>query len=139
MKDAREYLEQAYRIDKRINCKIEQINSLHMLATKTNALVSNMPGSPNKNITRMENTLVKIVSLENEINDDIDGLIDLKMDIQHAINSIDNLEYRLILEQRYLNYLTWEQIAMDLGYTVRTMYRIRDKALECMKLPGKVV
>lgn len=78
MKEARFYLEQAYRIDQRINCKIEQVSSLHSLATKANSTLTDMPGSLNRNIHRMEDIIVKIVDLENEINQDIDMLVDLK-------------------------------------------------------------
>ena len=34
MMTSKEYLSQAYRIDQRINSKIEQVSSLHDLATK---------------------------------------------------------------------------------------------------------
>ena len=50
----KEYLGQTYRIDHRINSKIDQISSLHDLATKATSTISDMPGSPNRNIHRME-------------------------------------------------------------------------------------
>ena len=73
MKAVRVYLEQAYRIDQRINCKIEQVSSLHSLATKANSTLTDMPGSPNRNIHRMEDIIVKIVEkfmwqVKNQIN-----------------------------------------------------------------------
>lgn len=40
----KEYLGQAYRIDNRINSKLEQISSLHDLATKATSTISDMPG-----------------------------------------------------------------------------------------------
>lgn len=85
MSEARNYLEQAYRIDQRINSKIEQVASLHGLATKANSTLTDMPGSPNRNIHRMEDIIVKIVDLENEINHDIDTLVDLKTEITQVI------------------------------------------------------
>ena len=39
----KEYLGQAYRIDQRINCKMEQVASLRALATKATATLSNLP------------------------------------------------------------------------------------------------
>lgn len=106
MKEARFYLEQAYRIDQRINCKIEQVSSLHSLVTKANSTLTDMPGSPNRNIHRMEDIIVKIVDLENEINQDIDMLVDLKSEIMQAIKKVDDLELQTLLEQRYLNFRT---------------------------------
>lgn len=138
MSDARTYLEQAYRIDQRINSKIEQVASLHNLATKANSTLTDMPGSPNRNIHRMEDIIVKIVDLENEINQDIDMLVDLKTEIMQVIKKVDDLELQTLLEQRYLNFRTWEQIAVDMGYNVRHLYRMHDKALKVLQVP-KVV
>lgn len=138
MSDARTYLEQAYRIDQRINSKIEQVASLHNLATKANSTLTDMPESPNRNIHRMEDIIVKIVDLENEINQDIDMLVDLKTEIMQVIKKVDDLELQTLLEQRYLNFRTWEQIAVDMGYNVRHLYRMHDKALKAVQVP-KVV
>ena len=138
MSEARTYLEQAYRIDQRINSKIEQVASLHKLATKANSTLTDMPGSPNRNIHRMEDIILKIVDLENEINQDIDMLVDLKTEIMQVIKKVDDLELQTLLEQRYLNFRTWEQIAVDMGYNVRHLYRMHDKALKAVQVP-KVV
>lgn len=135
MSDARTYLEQAYRIDQRINSKIEQEASLHNLATKANSTQTDMPGSPSRNIHRMEDIIVKIVDLENEINQDIDMLVDLKTEIMQVIKKVDDLELQTLLEQRYLNFRTWEQIAVDMGYNVRHLYRMHDKALKAVIVP----
>lgn len=139
MKAVRVYLEQAYRIDQRINCKIEQVSSLHSLATKANSTLTDMPGSPNRNIHRMEDIIVKIVDLENEINDDIDKLVDLKAEITKVIKQVDDLELQSLLEQRYLNFRTWEQIAVDMGYNVRHLYRMHDQALKKVQIPKVVI
>lgn len=134
MSEARTYLEQAYRIDQRINSKIEQVASLHNLATKANSTLTDMPGSPNRNIHKMEDIIVKIVDLENEINQDIDMLVDLKTEIMQVIKKVDDLELQTLLEQRYLNFRTWEQIAVDMGYNVRHLYRMHDKALKAVQV-----
>lgn len=126
----KEYLGQAYRIDQRINSKLEQISSLHDLATKATSTISDMPGSATRNIHRMEDIIVKIMNLEEEVNKDIDALVDLKMDITHLIKLVDNHEYQIILEQRYLCFKTWEQISVDMGYSIQHTFRLHDKALK---------
>ena len=45
--NAKEYLSQALNIDRSINSKLEQVASLHELATKATTLMSDMPGSAN--------------------------------------------------------------------------------------------
>jgi len=75
---AKEYLGQAYRLDQRINSKLEQVMSLRDLATKATSTLSDVAPSGTRNVHRMEDIIVKIVDLENEINRDIDNLVDLK-------------------------------------------------------------
>lgn len=126
---AKGYLMQAYRIDQRINSKIDQLATLKELAAKTNYTLSDMPGNPNKGISKIENTVVKIVSLGEEITREVNALLDVKRDIMDRIRGVTDPEGQLILEQRYLLFYRWEDIAGDLGYTVRQVLRIHDKAL----------
>ena len=132
---AKEFLSQAYRLDQRINDKIAQVADLNDLATKCTATLTGMPGSPTKSRESMSDVIAKIVDLQNEINADIDRLVDLKQDIVTAIKAVANLEYQTLLEKRYLRFKTWEQISVEMGYTVRTVYRMHDKALKKVQIP----
>ncbi|MFX4263108.1 hypothetical protein ACOBQJ_13050 [Pelotomaculum propionicicum] len=127
---AREYLSQAYRIDQRINSKLEQIASLRALAAKVTSTLSDMPCNPKSQTLSMENIICKMVDLENEINNDIDNLLDLKNNIVTAIKRIENPKSRMLLELRYLCFKSWEQIAVDMGYNSKYIFRLHDKALE---------
>ena len=51
---AREYLEQAYHLDQQINSKIEQVESLHALATKATATMNDSPVQQTRNAHSME-------------------------------------------------------------------------------------
>lgn len=57
----KKYLSQAYKIDNDINSKLEQVASLRDLATKATSTMSDMPGSLNRNIHKMEDAIVKII------------------------------------------------------------------------------
>ena len=131
---AKEYLSQAYRIDQRIDSKLEQIASLRELLTKTSNGLSDMPGSPNRDRSRVEEYVVKIVDMEKELNDDIDRLVSLKADIMHTIKKVGDSECQMLLEDRYLRFLTWEAIADNMGYTVRNVYILHGKALNMVKI-----
>lgn len=127
---AKEYLGQAYRIDQRINSKIEQVSSLRALATKATSTLSDTPPSGTRNVHRMEDIIVKIIDMENEINSDIDRLVDLKQEIIKTINSVNNPEQQTLLELRYLRFRSWEEISVEMDYSIQQIYRIRDKAFE---------
>lgn len=131
----KEYLAQAYRIGQRINSKLEQIVSLRELATKATSTLSDTPPSGSRNVHSMEGIIVKMMELENEINADIDVLVDLKKEIMSIIKKINNPEQQTLLELRYLCFKTWEQIAVDMGYSIQNAYKVHDRALENIVIP----
>lgn len=132
---AKEYLSQAYRLDKRIDSKIEQLKSLNLLATKCTSTLSDMPKSQSAGNSRLEDTVVKIVDLQEEINKDIDSLVDLKRDIVRTIKSVQNPEYQIILELRYLCFKTWEEIAVQMNCSIDNVFKIRKNALKSVVIP----
>lgn len=132
---AKEYLSQAYRLDKRIDSKIEQLKSLNLLATKCTSTLSDMPKSQSISNSRLEDTVVKIVALQEEINRDIDSLVDLKRDIVRTIKSVQNPEYQIILELRYLCFKTWEEIAVQMNCSIDNVFKIRKNALKSVVIP----
>lgn len=132
---AKEYLSQAYRLDKRIDSKIEQLKSLNLLATKCTTTLSDMPKSQSISNSRLEDTVVKIVDLQEEINRDIDSLVDLKRDIVRTIKSVQNPEYQIILELRYLCFKNWEEIAVQMNCSIDNVFKIRKNALKSVVIP----
>lgn len=127
---AKEYLSQAYRIDQRINSKIEQVRSLRDLAEKATATLSDMPRNPSPNHHRMEDFLCKALDLENEINADLCHLIDTKREIVTVVKCVENRELQTLLEMRYLCYKTWEEIAVEMHFDLRWVYRLHGRALD---------
>ncbi|MFS2315897.1 hypothetical protein QUC22_06105 [Dehalococcoides mccartyi] len=127
---AKEYLSQAYRIDQRINSKLEQVKSLRELATKATATLSDMPRSQSPNFHRMEDFIAKALDLESEINADLKTLIDLKREVVTIIKCVERTELQPILEMRYLCFETWEEIAVALHYDLRYIHRLHGRALE---------
>lgn len=122
-------------MDQRINSKLEQIVSLRELATKATSILSDTPPSGSRNVHSMEGIIVKMMELENEINADIDVLVDLKKEIMSIIKKINNPEQQTLLELRYLCFKTWEQIAVDMGYSIQNAYKVHDRALENIVIP----
>ena len=126
----KEYLSQAKFLDQRINSKIQQVAALNDLATKATSTLTGMPRNPNHATSTMEEAITKIIDLQAEINQDIDTLVDLKRDLSATIKAVGNTEYQTVLEKRYLCFQSWEQIAVDMGYDLRWLYRIHGKALD---------
>lgn len=128
--NAKEYLSQARYLDARINSKIKQVEQLNYLATSATSVLSGMPHNPNKATSKMADIVGKIVDLQAEINHDIDTLVDLKRDIGGLIKSLPNVEHQTLLEKRYLCFQSWEQIAVDLSFSMQHTFRMHDSALK---------
>lgn len=126
---AREFLNQAYKLDQRINSKLEQLRTLSELALKVTGAVSGMPHTTDRSASGPADTIVKIIDLQEEINRQVDELVDTKREIMHVIRSVEDTDCRLLLEMRYLCYRSWEQIAVDMGYCIDNVFRVHRKAL----------
>jgi len=133
---SKEYLSQAYRLDQRINSKLEQIASLNALATKCTSTLTGMPRNPSSSVSTMADAVCKIVDLQTEIKRDVNCLVDLKREIVGAIKAVKDTECQTLLELRYLCFKSWEQIAVEMGYSIQHIYRIRDKAVSEISVMG---
>jgi hypothetical protein len=128
---AKDYLSQAYRIDQRINSKIEQVQSLRDFAAKASSTLSDIPPSKGtRNVHRMEDIIVKMMDLESEINKDLNRLVDLKHEIVTVIKCVESPELQTLLELRYLCFRTWEQIAVEINFDLRWVHRLHKRALD---------
>ena len=134
---AKEYLNQAYRLDQRIRSKQEQIAALNDLATSCSASMTGMPRNPNKGGSRMADAVCKIIDLQDSIAADMQELVELKAEIIATIKALECIEYQLILEKRYISGKSWPEIAVDLDYKMRHLYKLHDAALEEIKIPEK--
>lgn len=132
---AKEYLSQSLRLNQRIHSKLEQIRSLHELSKKCTSVLTGMPRNPNKGTSTMADTVAKIVDLENGLQKDISQLVNLKEELMTVVKSVGNIECQTLLELRYLCFKSWEQIAVDMGYNVRHIYRLHEEALQRVVVP----
>ena len=132
---AKKYLSQAFGLNQRIESKIDQIAVLNDLATKATVTYSDMPKSPNRDGSRMDDAIIKIIDLESEINKDMMKLVELKKDIIRRVKAVESAELQTILELRYLSYMRWEEIAIELGYGIDNVYHLHRKALDEIEIP----
>ena len=133
--NAKDFLNQAYLLDQQIKSKSEQIQSLNELATSCTATMTGMPHNPNRSTSRMADAVVKIIDLQEEINRDIDKLVELKREIMEVIRAVPNAEYQTVLEKRYLCFSAWEQIAVDMNYSIQHIHRMHSAALNEITVP----
>lgn len=61
-----------------------------------------------------------------------------KYKILVALKKLEDPEYQVILEERYLCFKKFEQIALDLGYSIQHIFRLHEKALKELAVIYKV-
>jgi DNA-directed RNA polymerase specialized sigma24 family protein len=126
---AKEFLSQAYRLDQRINAKLEQVEALRSLTRKVTVSYGSEPVSHTRNVSSLEDSIIRLMEAENALNATIDALVDMKMDIAQCISAVPNHDCQLLLEKRYLCFHTWEQIAADMHYSARWVHIVHSRAL----------
>ena len=119
--NAKEYLGQVYRLDQEINAKLEQVGRLRALAEKVTVSYEGEDVSHTRNVTSLQDTIVRILEAEQALNAQIDRLVDVKMEISDTISRVHNINYRLILEKRYLCFEDWDSIAAEMNYSRRSV------------------
>lgn len=128
--DAKDYLKLAWKVDQRIDDKIEQINILRELSEKTTAVLSGMPGKSTRNIHSREEVIARMMDAEEALNQEVLNLMEIRENVRKAIAGVENVECRMLLEERYLCYHGWNQIAEDMGYSLDNVYKLHRKALQ---------
>jgi DNA-directed RNA polymerase specialized sigma subunit len=131
----KEYLSQAFYLERKIKSKENQLEYLRVHVVYATPTITDMPKCTSSEKSKMENTLIKIIELESYINQEILKLIILKKDIEHSIKNVNNIACETILEMRYLEYLSWQDVALKLNVSQDHVYYLHRKALELIKVP----
>lgn len=126
---AKEYLSQAYRIDQRINAKLEQVAHLRSLAQRVATSFRHEPVSRTRNVSAMEDTILKIIMAEKDMDAKIDLLLKQKAEIEGVIQLVADPSARMLLEMRYLSFKAWRDIAADMDYCPANIYKLHNQAL----------
>lgn len=129
--NAKAYLQRVYRLNELINSDLAELEELRALATSiTPGDVSKDKVQGNAQNDKIGNIVAKIVDLNTEINNEIDEYVDFKKEVRTKIMLVPDNTEKLILKYRYLEFLTWEQIAVNLNYTFQWVHVLHKRALK---------
>ena len=135
---AKEYLKQAYLLDKQIQVEVKELEQLReMRGTIQGCSYGEKIGSnPNRNMEApFIKTIEKIWEYEQKIDKKINRLVDLRSEINAAIEKMDNPEERLLLKYRYLKNESWEDISYELHVSSRPAHRTPASPLHNFVVP----
>ncbi len=133
---AKEYLKQARNLDALINSHIREKEELQHMAYSISSpsLGERVQTSRNADAPYVR-TLEKIMLLEDRITAEIDRLVNLKTEMLAAIEDMENTEEKLLLKYRCFEGRTWEEIAVRMSVSIRTVHRIHGLALQNFVVP----
>lgn len=83
----------------------------------------------------MEECAIKVLELKELIADDEKLLKDVRNQIKQAIRSTGNELYVTVLEMRYLQYMSLDEICIQMGYGKTNVFSLHGEALESVVLP----
>lgn len=135
---AKEYLNQARKLNTAINTKVEELHQLQLKAScvQSVAITERVMSSHNNSSNK---TIDKIVDLQNEINAEVVDLVDLQAEIRAKIANVYNLTYISVLTNLYINCLTIEKTAEKMNSDRRTVCRWHGQALQVFRKENKMV
>lgn len=91
--------------------------------------LNGMPRNGSGALSPTENLALKHMELEAKYKETVKKLAEQMAEIEDAIQVLEPRE-RTIIRLHYFQGLTWEQVAVETGYTWRHVHRLHGKALE---------
>ena len=129
--EAKEFLNRGYQSRIRIRAKKERIENWRRIAESITAAIKPVAAFSSMPSKKVEDCVCNIIELQEEIQEEIDGLVQVEREIGRAITkAVEDPTLRALLEMRYLNYLKWEEIAVQLDVTFRWTMTLHRRALE---------
>lgn len=132
---AKEYLSQAFYMNRQIKAKERRLEWLREIAPGPSMRFSQeekSKGDPRSSL--VENAALKVVELEEEIASDILELVRVMKEIASTISRVDSMECRTILEMRYLSFMEWDEIISRMGYSRSYVFRLHGEALNAIRI-----
>lgn len=121
-------LKQIRLIDLEIKTKMEEIDRLNNSFLKSPSLKEvNVQESK---VGLKDDAYVKIINLNDYINEKVDKLIDLKYQLIQAIEQLDNSKERTIIWMKYISSKSWDDIAEELKISKTTLFILHDEAVK---------
>ena len=128
--DAKTYLRQVEYLDAMIQNKLIECQQWRDLALGITANIGGDRVQSSNNQQKMANAIERCVDMETEIDTLIDELIDTKREVIAVIEQLDSpTEYR-ILHKRYIQYISLEDIAVELKKEYSTITTTHGRALK---------
>lgn len=128
-----EWLKSYRALDGKIESMTEQRQVWNARATKITATISQEPKDAGSG-DQLQRCIDQICELQTEIAQEMDKLRKRKQEIETAIHGLNEKSYQDILWYRYIQGMTFEEIAIKMNYSWRQVCRKHKNAVEKLKM-----
>ena len=133
---AKEYLNQARHLDALIHCRLREIDYWRDLSSSVSGSRFEEHLNPNRPTEApFVRCLEKIDEIQRCVEEKVAYLVELKEEVNAAIDKLEDRDEQLLLRYRYLDNFTWEEISHMLNVSLRSVHRIHSMALQHFSVP----
>ena len=111
--------------------KIEECAEWIYIAEKVTTYFSAAPKGKSGE-SAIQNAIEHIITLQNEMAEEVIALIEQREKIERAISGISDYTLQLVLRYRYINGETLDEIARKMNYSYRNICYLHGKALSAI-------
>lgn len=130
---AKRYLQQIRRLDTKINRDIEELHRLKAMVTKITPTLKQDVVSGGGTQDKLAEAMSKIIDFEEEINREIDCFVDARKAVTATIDKVEDARLHTVLNMRYVQFKTWEQIACYMGRSYQWVCKLHGTALQVVE------
>lgn len=84
--------------------------------------------------SKVETGAENIVEIDKQLQDQIAKRVRLRLEIAKVIYDLESEKHRYLLSSRYIDGKKWEQIALDMNYSVMQIWRMHGEALNLINM-----
>lgn len=79
-------------------------------------------------------TAARATKIAAELSQKLNECIDLRLQIEQAVNALNEPRERELMRRRYIEGQRWEQVAYEMNYTLRHVTRLHGRILQRMRV-----
>ena len=129
-KEKKQYLNRYIQAKNRYNAISEEMLRIRSEACRISPIISDIPVNGSHISNKIEQAIEQLDACANDLEKESIEMRQLMQEVKAAINTIPDETLKQLLELRYINGYTWEQIAVKMYYSYVHICRLHGLALK---------
>lgn len=125
----KEFLSQAFILGNQIVLYEQQLKMLRNESMSVGGYGKRVRENEAGGMTRIGEAMAMSLEMADDISSKLQHCLELRFRIYQIINLLEDGTKRVLMMKRYVNMMTWEDIAEDMEYSVMNCHRLHKKAL----------